>query len=105
MGPPRLHRGDGRAPGDCALRWLHEWRARFDWHRFPTGNTIGVYNVATVPPARRRGYGEQITRRITDDAVLAGCDVATLQASDMGKPIYERLGYRTVVEYMGYVES
>jgi GNAT superfamily N-acetyltransferase len=72
---------------------------------FRTGNTIGVYNVATVPAARRRGYGEHITRRITDDAVRAGCDVATLQASDMGKSIYQRLGYRTVVEYMGYVPA
>jgi hypothetical protein len=22
----------------------------------------------------------------------------------MGRPIYERLGYRTVVEYMGYID-
>ena len=31
----------------------------------------------------------------------AGCDVAILQASEMGRPIYERLGFRTVVEYDG----
>jgi GNAT superfamily N-acetyltransferase len=71
---------------------------------FRTGRTIGVYNIATVPAARRHGYGEAMTRRIADDGVRAGCDVATLQASPMGLPIYERMGYRTVVQYRGYVE-
>ena len=46
-----------------------------------------------------------MTTRIASDAATAGCDVAVLQASEMGRPIYERLGYRTVVEYMGYVDT
>ena len=33
-----------------------------------------------------------------------GCDVAILQSSEMGRPIYERLGYRTVVEYDGWID-
>jgi GNAT superfamily N-acetyltransferase len=69
-----------------------------------TGRTIGVYNISTVPAARRRGYGAAMTMRIVDDAAAEGCDVATLQASDMGKPTYERLGFRTVVEYVGYTD-
>lgn len=69
-----------------------------------TGRTVGVYNIATVPAARRRGYGAAMTQRIVADAAAAGCDVATLQSSDMGYSVYERLGYRTVVEYMGYVD-
>ena len=69
-----------------------------------TGRTIGVYNIATVPWARKRGYGAAMTRRIVADGAAAGCDVAVLQASEMGYPIYQRLGYRTVVEYMGYVD-
>jgi ribosomal protein S18 acetylase RimI-like enzyme len=69
-----------------------------------TGRTIGVYNIATVPEARKRGYGAAMTTRIVDDAVAAGCDVAVLQASEMGFGIYERLGYRTVVEYMAYID-
>ena len=69
-----------------------------------TGRTIGIYNIATVPSARRRGLGAAMTMRIVDDGAAAGCDVAILQASDMGRPIYERLGFRTVVEYMGYTD-
>jgi GNAT superfamily N-acetyltransferase len=69
-----------------------------------TGRTIGVYNVATIESARRRGHGAAMTTRIATDGAAAGCDVAILQASPMGHPVYERLGYRTVVEYMGYVD-
>jgi ribosomal protein S18 acetylase RimI-like enzyme len=69
-----------------------------------TGDTIGVYNIAVAPGYRRRGYGVAMTARVTADGAAAGADVAVLQASEMGYPVYERMGYRTVVEYMGYVE-
>ena len=69
-----------------------------------TGRTIGIYNIATVESARRRGLAAAMTMRIVDDGAAAGCDVATLQASDMGRPVYERLGFRTVVEYFGHVD-
>jgi hypothetical protein len=45
-----------------------------------------------------------MTARVVADGVVAGCDVAALQASEMGRPIYERLGFRTVVRYAAYVE-
>jgi hypothetical protein len=71
---------------------------------YRTGRTIGVYNIATVESARRHGLGAAMTVRVARDGLAAGCDVAILQASDMGRPIYERLGYRTVVEYDGWIE-
>lgn len=67
-----------------------------------TGRTIGVYSIATVATARRRGYGAAMTARVMADGVDAGCDVAALQASELGRPIYERLGFRTVVRYAAY---
>ncbi len=42
--------------------------------------------------------------RVVADGVVEGCDVAALQASEMGRPIYERLGFRTVVRYAAYVD-
>lgn len=71
---------------------------------FRTGRTIGVCNIATVPSARRRGYGAAMTERIAADGAADGCDVAILQASPMGLPIYERLGYRTVVDYDAWID-
>jgi GNAT superfamily N-acetyltransferase len=68
-----------------------------------SGRTIGVYSIATIQSARRRGYGASMTARVVADGVAAGCDVAALQASEMGRPIYERLGFRTVVTYVAYV--
>ena len=59
-----------------------------------SGRTIGVYAISTVPAARRRGYGEAMTARVVADGIAAGCDVAALQASEAGRPIYERLGFR-----------
>lgn len=70
-----------------------------------TGRAIGVYSIATVPAARRRGYGEAMTARVVADGVAAGCDVAVLQASEAGRPIYERLGFRVDVRYNAYFRS
>ena len=69
-----------------------------------TRRTIGVYNIATVESARRRGYGAAMTVRAVLDGRAAGSDVAVLQASAMGLPIYERLGYRTVVGYRAFAD-
>jgi GNAT superfamily N-acetyltransferase len=69
-----------------------------------SGRTIGVYSIATVTPARRRGYGAAMTARVVADGMAAGCDAAALQASELGRPIYERLGFRTVVSYDAYVD-
>jgi ribosomal protein S18 acetylase RimI-like enzyme len=69
-----------------------------------TGRTIGIYNIATIPAARRRGHAAAMTRRIIADALPAGCDVAVLQSSDMGRPIYEALGFRDVVAYRAFID-
>jgi ribosomal protein S18 acetylase RimI-like enzyme len=69
-----------------------------------TGRTIGLYTIATIPGARRRGFGDAMTRRMVADGAAAGCNVAALQASEMGRPIYERIGFRIVIEYDIYVD-
>jgi predicted GNAT family acetyltransferase len=70
---------------------------------YPTGSTIGVYNVATLPEARGHGYGAAMTMRVLEDGVRAGCDVGTLQSSAAGFPVYTALGFRTVVRYRGFI--
>ena len=69
-----------------------------------TGRTIGVYNIATIPTARRHGFGAAMTAQVLADGEAAGCDVGALQASSMGRPIYQRMGFRMALRYIGYVD-
>jgi GNAT superfamily N-acetyltransferase len=59
----------------------------------------GVYFVATLPEERGKGYGTALTWRAVVGARREGCRASFLQASDMGVPVYERMGYRRVCSY------
>jgi hypothetical protein len=70
---------------------------------FMSHGVAGVYNVSTIDAYRRRGIGEAITWRAVMDGAAAGCRMSSLQASDMGRPVYERMGFRTVASYKTYL--
>lgn len=59
----------------------------------------GVFNVATLPQARGRGIGGEITRAGLLEAGARGYRVGVLQASSMGYRVYRRLGFETVFMY------
>ncbi len=60
----------------------------------------GIYNVGTLESHRRRGLGEAMTAHAAEIGRRDhGCVVATLQASPMGYPVYERMGYREVTRW------
>ena len=65
-----------------------------------TGNTAGIYNVATPPEHRRRGYGEAVTWAAVAEGHRLGCDHSVLQASPMGAPVYRRMGYLDLGTYV-----
>lgn len=67
--------------------------------RLTTGDVAGIYNVSTLPEFRRRGFGQSMTWRAVADGRAAGCRLSCLQASKMGRPVYERMGYRVIGEY------
>lgn len=56
--------------------------------------SAGVYFVATLPEARGRRLASRLLGRALLDARERGCATATLQATRMGAPLYERLGFR-----------
>jgi N-acetylglutamate synthase len=56
----------------------------------------GVFNVATPEEHRGHGYGAAVTAHTVEAARAAGARGAYLQASPMGLPVYERLGFVTV---------
>ena len=69
------------------------------------GDVLGVFNVATVPAARGRGVGRAVTLAALRNGLGAGCRMAVLQASEMGHPVYERLGFRDFAAYDIYVRE
>jgi len=63
----------------------------------------GIYWVGTVPDARRRGLAEIATRAAGNAGFDRGMRVAALQASAMGYPVYQRMGYETVASTRWYL--
>lgn len=57
---------------------------------------VGIWGVATVPEARRRGFGASMTTVALADGRELGYDVAGLIATRMGEPVYRRLGFNQV---------
>jgi ribosomal protein S18 acetylase RimI-like enzyme len=57
-----------------------------------------IWWVATIPEARGRGLAPALMRRALADGRARGCEVTTLQATKLGQPVYERLGYRSLGE-------
>jgi GNAT superfamily N-acetyltransferase len=62
--------------------------------RFLSNGVVGIYGVATVPAARRRGFGGAMTVAAIDDGRALGYGVAVLIATRLGEPVYRRLGFR-----------
>ena len=66
---------------------------------FTTGDVAGIYWVATLEAQRARGYGAALTWAAVAAGQQAGCRVASLQASQLGRPVYARMGFAHVLDY------
>ena len=70
---------------------------------FIHGDTVTVFNVATVPEHRGKGHGGALTMAAVAGGARRGCTAAALQSTPSGLPVYCRLGFETVVEYRVWV--
>lgn len=59
----------------------------------------GIYWVGTVETHRRRGLAELCTRIAGNNAFERGATHVVLQASHMGEPVYQGMGYREFTRY------
>jgi GNAT superfamily N-acetyltransferase len=69
------------------------------------GACVGIFNVATPPAARRRGYGAAVTARAVADGLAAGATWSWLQSTPPGYPVYEQLGFRAVESWQAWVSA
>ena len=95
------------APDD---RWLdspqlHLYLGRYRGEPVSLGALIVAYGVAgvayigTVENFRRKGFAEAVVWRIVSDGRNRGCDVGYLWATPMGRTVYEKMGFRQLLEY------
>lgn len=61
-----------------------------------SGPIAGIWNVGTLHDYRRRGVAAELMHHSISDALALGYKSSMLLASQVGLPMYERLGYRTV---------
>lgn len=64
------------------------------------GGVLGLYNIATAPAYRRKGFAEAITRHVV--RACAGPDSIVLQSTAHGFRLYDRLGFRSVTRILVY---
>jgi GNAT superfamily N-acetyltransferase len=62
----------------------------------------GVHFVATIPEARKRGFGYAITQKSLQDARQKGYRIGVLQASKLGYPVYTKLGFKEYSQFGVY---
>jgi GNAT superfamily N-acetyltransferase len=62
------------------------------------GSTVGIWTMSTPPDKQRQGAGRALLVAAMQEHVNRGAQTFYLIATPAGKPLYDRLGFRTVDE-------
>lgn len=88
-----------RGPDVRAVVARHEGRPVATAMVVASGAVAGIQLVGTIPGARGRGLGELCTRWAVGAGFELGARAIVLEASEMGEPLYLRLGFVEVSRY------
>lgn len=69
----------------------------------PTGRKAYIMNMYTDPSYRRRGLARQMLEQLLGEARERGVDFITLEATKMGRPLYESCGFVPMGSEMRYM--
>jgi len=64
------------------------------------GQLVGIHNVYVPPSCRGQGFGAALTAAAVDAGRAAGARAACLEATDLGLPVYRKMGFRRVDDYV-----
>lgn len=59
----------------------------------PDGYKAYIMNMYTAPEYRRRGIAYKTLELLTEDAKKRGITAISLEATEMGRPLYEKFGF------------
>lgn len=91
-----VDRAEERAPGATAFYTVeHKGTMVATSLVYLHDGLAGVYGVATLPEHRGKGLGAHLTAEPLRRAWSRGYTTGILQASEMGAPVYTRIGFRT----------
>jgi ribosomal protein S18 acetylase RimI-like enzyme len=71
------------------------------WH----DRLVGIWAMGTSPEAQGKGAGKALLSQVMAEHHDRGAEAFFLGATPSGKPLYERLGYRTVAEAQVWVRG
>ncbi|QBD82040.1 GNAT family N-acetyltransferase [Ktedonosporobacter rubrisoli] len=72
---------------------------------FLHAGVAGIYGIATIPEARRKGYGTIMTQHILHEIRKLGYRIAVLSPTEMSENIYRRLGFQDYCTIRHYDRS
>ena len=65
-----------------------------------TGDAGWIGNIVVRPEARNHGLGARITQDLVDVLRARGCSTFLLIATELGEPVYRKMGFRKRAEYV-----
>ena len=68
----------------------------------PSGCKAYIMNMYTKPEYRRKGIANNTLKLLVEDARCRGINAISLEATRMGRPLYEKFGFVKMSDEMEY---